>query len=116
MVQAVVESGSAALSAWPLFLLVVFSLGLSGGILGQSRPKLAALLAIAASGLFLATADYGWFDLFIRAESPLEAIGFYLRHPKLGFDTVLLPVLACILVLLVSRTLWHAFHCQGDRA
>lgn len=80
--------------------LATFVIGLLGGLLGHKKLNLGCSLSLLACGAYFALEDFHGFHLFWRAEH----VGFYSRHPKRAFDTVLLPV------LVIVCTGWVAWH------
>jgi hypothetical protein len=93
--RATLQSGlSGTISFLPLFLGAAFMVGFTAGIVGPKWPRLRFTCAVISTGSFLTTVDLGWYQLFWRSGDPVGALSFYASNPKLGYDTIVLPVFA----------------------
>ena len=98
------EWGFSVIEAWPLMWLATFVVGLLGGRLGRKSLNAGCALSLLACAIFLAFEDFHGFHLFWRADHVSDVFGFYSRHPRRAFDSVLLPLLV---IFCAGWVAWH---------
>ena len=104
LILVVSESGFEVITVWPMLWMASFVVGLLGGIFGRKKLRVGCILSLLACSMYIVLEDFHGFHLFWKAEHIVDVLGFYSRHPRRAFDTVILPVLVVFCAVWV---VWH---------